>query len=234
MRGVKPIDVDLIQARALATGRARELWRPVVPQPQWGGANAAQRGWRWSPPRSRLALPLHEAQECNPYGEPGTHLRVREPWSVRHVGVLPPVADLEPGEGRIVYLADSQDEVHECYASEEMPRWASRFHLEIETVGLRRLHKISPKNIHSTGLVETDQKDSSEITLYTRFISSWNVSWSQQGLDWVANPWCWVLSFSYVDFNRATTEPGFTVPPQERKGGEDEPMSHTHEHGVQG
>lgn len=184
----RPILFSAPMVRAILDGRKTVTRRLVKPQPTWGshGENGDSSlfcaSWK-----GRL-LGVDGAREwfmtqC-PYGQPGDHLGVREPWRVP--------ASLDDLSGKQIaekcldagyrkpwcptqYEADgartSQREWHEFGSklgestpgryrhARFMPRWASRLTLEVTGVRVERLQEISEADCFAEGLQCMEQRD---------------------------------------------------------------------------
>jgi len=138
-----------------------------------------------------------------PYGAPGDRLWVRETFrfpsdldKTRPSGIAE-MAD-DAGWAPVSYRADFAEmnanrswlEAHgwgRWRSSIHMPRWASGLLLEVEEVRVERLQDIT----HRGALAEAAP--------LPRFRAVWDGMYAgrkdKPGLDWVSNPWVWVVAF---------------------------------------
>lgn len=181
----------------------------------------------------------HETQaQCDallvfesPY-QPGTRIWVREAWRA---------VELDDGTDGILYAADNAfapientveaaDRWTEAYAngkhgtrwrnSRFMPRWASRLTIEIKSVRVERLHKITEADAVAEGIVaprctqcgytradcsfhmdhglcgHPDPQAAAEV-----FASSWDVINGKRA-PWASNPWVRVVTFKRLEAAR--------------------------------
>jgi hypothetical protein len=74
-----------------------------------------------------------------------------------------------------------------------MPRWASRITLEVVSVKVERLQKISNRDIEAEGAcLRTSVCHSIEWQML------WNGINEKRGYGWNVNPWVWVIEFRRV------------------------------------
>ena len=220
-----PILFSAPMVRAILDGRKTVTRRLVKPQPTWGshGENGDSSlfcaSWK-----GRL-LGVDGAREwfmtqC-PYGQPGDHLGVREPWRVP--------ASLDDLSGKQIaekcldagyrkpwcptqYEADgartSQREWHEFGSklgestpgryrhARFMPRWASRLTLEVTGVRVERLQNITEQGAIAEGCVAVDDGPSWH-TAADAFEALWK---SLNGAEsWNSNPWVWGVEFRRIE-----------------------------------
>ena len=134
--------------------------------------------------------PILTAIHC-PYGQKGDHLWVRETLSVV------PDHDEPAGLSAILYRADAYGPYGKWRASTQMPREASRFLLEIDSIRVERLHDISETDAVAEGASRDDQPDTEHFTMDEsvrvdtfQYRSIWKDE--MQGWSWECNPWVWV------------------------------------------
>jgi hypothetical protein len=105
-----------------------------------------ERGW--------LGVKPDEWTWISPWGKPGRHLWIQETWTNRGIGgALKPRDMLLIERDSIIYRADwnSPPPYVEWRPSTQMPRWASRFTLEIEAVDAFQL-KVGQHLLAATGM----------------------------------------------------------------------------------
>lgn len=136
----------------------------------------------------------HELWINSPYGLPGDVLWVRETWTKQG--------------NTYKFLSDNLDwkGIHKFKPSIHMPKEACRIWLEITSVKIERLMKISQKEAISEGIepcgthgyknyLSNEPMDCFVIPCNS-FISLWE---SINGKDsWLQNPWVWVIEFKQI------------------------------------
>jgi hypothetical protein len=152
-----------------------------------------------------------------PYGKPGDRLWVRETFCVwmnaiqGSNGYIPPEAVTYPPhvvidevKRPIDYRADFPKMFAKWKPSIFMPRSASRISLEIKSIGVERLHHISPKDIQAEGYPKhvvwqtfvKCYRDKDE--RYAKLRDLWQEGWNKingKKYPWESNPWVWVVEF---------------------------------------
>ncbi len=111
-----------------------------------------------------------------------------------------PPRDLKPGFHPLRYVADGGYSATSFHPGKtrpgiHMPRWASRITLEVTGVRVERLHDISADDCIAEGIEPAHFGDASEETMFVR--SAYFALWDSINGDgsWMANPWCWAVSF---------------------------------------
>lgn len=160
-----------------------------------------------------------------PYGKPGDRLWVREAWGGNGYdvhGKAYPVsykADVPDGFVNVRTQMAREGRVTPWRPSIHMPRWASRFTLEITDVRVERLNDISEADAEAEGVsdwwdrlvdsevrrlrprvLEFDMKYPIESGLISRkalFATLWESLHGKRS--WAANPWLWVITFRRID-----------------------------------
>jgi hypothetical protein len=146
-----------------------------------------------------------------PYGQPGERLWVREAWAAHWMyNDLPPSAarsereDLRAGDNRW-YRADGEHAPSQLGTTPNglrgkwragmfMPRWASRFSLEVKGVRVERLQHITRGDAMAEGCTFANMAKGSDPREWYREL--WTTI---NGPDsWAANPWVWVVEFKRV------------------------------------
>lgn len=144
-------------------------------------------------------------EQC-PYGQPGERLWVRETWATEgtdETSTLP-----------LQFKADRSDwpKCSKWRPSIHMPRWASRITLEIESVRVERLQKITEEDAKAEGTRDdalvhyyceegTDDDPIGNHRCNWRYAFSrlWESINAKRGFGWDANPWVWVITFRRVE-----------------------------------
>ncbi len=214
------------QVRALLDGRLTQMRLPVRPKPQWeevpGVATDDPALWggrfqyQCGPEQCDVDVEIDD-RRC-PYGKAGDVLYVRE--SIRYC----------PEHDNFYFVADSKGCGVEIfsrlkkrfYSSAQMPRWASRFMLEVVDVRVERLHQITEEDARAEGVftgmeypyengeiqcpvcrgagvyVLHSMGGASEVdceqcdSLRKRSRMLWNIRYEKRGFGWHLNPWTWV------------------------------------------
>ena len=175
--------------KAILEGRKTQTRRIVKPQPiEHDGVCEC------GPAIAGSMHALHQwliANKC-PYGKPGYRLWVRETWGkVHYEGV-----DLLP---TYFYRADEHDSERDSLIrwkpSIHMPRVASRIILEVVSVRVERLQRITEDDARAEGVGEGPQEGWVTGPVVA-FADLWD---SINGQDaWLVNPWVWVVEFKVI------------------------------------
>jgi hypothetical protein len=148
------------------------------------GLLAAMQGGTWQP------IPC-------PYGVPGDRLWVRETWA----HVLANGSSVGKGERRVIYAADCPATTPKWRPSIYMPRWASRYLLEITGVRVERVQEISSEDACAEGCSKEGNGSyciDGMSSVQVRFMDLWNKLNAKRGFGWDVNPWVWVLLFKLL------------------------------------
>lgn len=203
----RPILFSGEMVRALP--RKTQTRRVMRPQPTQTGACWNWKAFAWVDgiPIGNLESPL---VWC-PYGKPGDRLWVRETWAtdkecsaIAYRADLPPDAEADEG-----WLKRNAPKLRKEYAewrwkpSIHMPRWASRFTLEVVAVKVERVQDISEMDAMADGcqIGDTLQRcpdGSPAIKAGTRrisFMHLWDSIYLKRGSGWEKNPWIWAITF---------------------------------------
>lgn len=128
-----------------------------------------------------------------PYGAPGNHLWVREPW------LMIQVLDIDTGlshTNEYFYMADAHpaDKVHKIWQSQKiMPKAASRINLVNKDVRYERVQDITTADIIKEGFKTKLSGQDAERDLRSQWKSSWCDIY---GLDsWERNDLVWAITF---------------------------------------
>ena len=189
----RPIIFSGPMVRAIRAGWKSQTRRILKPQPPlWARTGSALPAdppddcaalrFRWRPPQGAPTCDWPEQPLPCPYGRPGDQLWVKETWRTD-----------DPGGGLVTYRADvvSGDEPDEAKwnSSLFMPRWASRFALEVVAVRTEPLSALSEDDARAEGV----PRDGAPIDCYREIWNRINGSGS-----WHRDPWVWVVEFRLV------------------------------------
>ncbi|KYQ82514.1 hypothetical protein AWW72_18075 [Acinetobacter sp. NRRL B-65365] len=227
----RPILFNTEMVRAILEGRKTQTRRLVKPQPT---VCDEDRGGHWWPSNAVQSM-VHVEKElqdykglwrglietCNPFGEVGDQLWVRETWYQKGtVGRSYPDDDEYQffGHKQAAYVADGEapnDWTVKKRPSIHMPRWASRIQLEITNIRIERLKDISEADAIAEGMTFTDygqnhfgnpnpgwlwkQSSNHDQCLMTARHAFGNLWESINGKgSWDENPWVWVVEFNLI------------------------------------
>ena len=137
-----------------------------------------------------------------PFGVPGDRLWVRETWGVeKDFNNIKPF-ELWPGDDEsmlaVDYAADKKRIWHRDYQGKwrpsiHMPRWASRITLEITSVRVERLQKITNNDALAEGTPDL-RTIKNNWDMKHCFSHLWD-SINGKKHPWTSNPWVWVIEF---------------------------------------
>jgi hypothetical protein len=179
----RPILFNSEMVRAILKGRKRQTRRVI--KPEWS------RCLDFDYPEDQ-----QKAVDQCPYGVIGDRLYVRETWVVPNSEGCAP-RDITPGQ-KVFYRAT--DEYTWWRPSIHMPRWASRFTLEITDVRVERLKEISLHDINAEGTPDTlDRALRPFGSRREHFQRLWDSINSKRGYSWESNPWVWVIEFKVLE-----------------------------------
>jgi len=204
MPNVKPISFSANMARALLDGRKTQTRRVL----------------KVSPTKKPGSIDDYMIDRVNigplPY-KTGDLLWVREPWrTLREFDHLPP-RDL-PKSANIWFEADGEDPIKASFGKYRharfMPRWASRFTLEVSEVKVERLQSITREDARAEGVVEPEWDDWRENvtaigmpegsyieTERDLFRDLWDSRNAKRGYGWDQNPWVAAYTFTVHHMN---------------------------------
>ena len=196
----KPIIFSGESVRAILADHKTQTRRVIQPQP----VQDPDRSWRIEMrPRtgynSEKTMRNYLPNRC-PYGQPGSHLWVRETWAHDDLNCK----DVTCGNrDHIWWKANEKKIVADSFAGDAhwsspiyMPRWASRIDLQIENVRVERLWEISDTDIKAEGIVI---KHGSVSSHFDSFMLLWNEINAKRGYPWSGNWWIWVIEFKRAD-----------------------------------
>lgn len=190
------------EVKAILAGKQTQFRRIVKQQPpsnydRMFFESGGDYGWWWSKSTSGegysqqdlMTFPKHQ------FGKPGDRLWVREKHAVWHRDAwIEGGVTISPPERGVYYWADqgAMFQVGRWLQAVNMPRWASRILLEVESVRVERLQDISDDDAFSEGMVLAEN--------YRGPIAHYAALWdSINGLgSWNKNPWVWVVEFKRI------------------------------------
>lgn len=198
--------------RALQDGRKSQIRFPVNPQPEAGADNPYIIGSGFD----------SKARAC-PYGRKGDRLWVKEKWNAAHFSIDPETGyaddchvshDVPPGSGSgywtAVYASDERFKHADAWdlgwrSSTHMPRWASRFTLEITNTRIQQLKDMTKDDAIAEGLPRLGSsiwlkwKDySGRLEGYMSAQGSYRTLWELTRGEWRPELWVWVVSFKRI------------------------------------
>mgnify|MGYP000940187498 CR=1 FL=1 len=218
--------LSLFEIDALRAGRMREIRRPVrrrcigpdraYPAGTWSVAAHPGGGWRattTTDPRAEFCL------DC-PFGTVSDRLWIAESWCPakglaftlpRDVLLSEAGAAARPG---IVYRADGTKlrRPLRWETPQVMPRWASRFTIQIAQVRVEPIQAISREGVIACGFVPTDDGQSIRVPCLenlangptvtagpaTAFELEWDLRYQKTPFAWDENPYAWVVGVTIV------------------------------------
>jgi hypothetical protein len=159
-----------------------------------------------------------------PYGRVGDRLWVKETCIIAPKHFATPdstcIADAEGDLRYIQYLATSPDrEGADGYGLKAtpsifMPRWASRFTLEVVAVRIQRLQEISEEDALAEGIrvVSKDHRWRPDAFTFGDNLSAWwptarnafaalwtSINGARNGFAWADDPWVWAMAFKVLN-----------------------------------
>ena len=225
--GVKerPILFNTEMVKAILEGRKTQTRRVVKPQPTTCND---ERGGHWWPSNAVQSM-VHVEKElqdydgiwgglidvCNPFGEKGDCLWVRETFCYGTIDEF----DAEHPLDRYLYVEQTGrvDEDYPVYKqwclennaeidevawkpSIHMPRSASRILLEITNIRVERLNEISSEDAKAEGFDYSTHPSAIKmgyaIGAKTNFRHTWQEIYGTES--WDQNPWVWVVEFKVI------------------------------------
>ncbi len=198
--------------RAIGDDSKRRTRRIVKPQPElYARSDEKFSNYHWSSRAAQSMVDLGEMRCMGPYGWKRDRLWVRETWRT-HGGRE---YEYQKDRNAVIYAADSfaperRPNGERWRPSIFMPRWASRYTLEIEDVRVERLHDITEEEAMLEGVrpfLETYDKFSpdqkidgdrvDEKPYRTAFVCLWDEINGDRAL-FSSNPWVWVIAFRRI------------------------------------
>lgn len=183
----RPILFSGPMVRAILDDRKTQTRRIIKPEPDFHKGYYSARGVSWKSQIGARQVP------SSPYGRPGDRLWVRETWR----------CDCPDDPEYALYRADGYDDVmlppgFKWRPSIFMPRWASRIVLEITSVRVERLCKISPDDVIAEGVEKRARSAVFPWQAYTKedYAKLWDSINGPGSFD--KNPWVWAISFKRV------------------------------------
>lgn len=177
--------------------------RPIFSEPI---AKQEANHWLWSDQE-------HPEKKINfscPFGIPGSRLFVQETWAVLPTLDSLQASELEPDtiKNNINYRADwhrSSPWARTKWRDlKSMPFWASRAILNITNIRIQRLQEIDYEDIIAEGVPGPGMvpgktiKECERKLNFAIFADIWDDIYRNKHLDWIPNPWVWVLTFQKV------------------------------------
>jgi hypothetical protein len=96
-------------------------------------------------------------------------------------------------DGEIDDLMPERDGPVTWRSSMYMPRWASRYLLEVTDVRVQRVQEISADDAHEEGIPYN-----SEVPI-EQYEDLWDSINLKRGFGWDSNPWVWAITFRRID-----------------------------------
>lgn len=188
----RPILFSTPMVRAILDGKKTQTRRVVKPQPIQIGWFDHQKGFCAHVSTDDAGTTYHEMVKC-PYGQPGDRLWVRETWAPTFHGE-DCIYAADPYVGPFPFTGKWRPSIH-------MPRWASRLTLEIVSVRVERLLKITLSDIWDEGRGMPPDIDDSIEARQREWVDG--PAWYRNLWDsingkkhpWESNPWVWVVEF---------------------------------------
>lgn len=203
------INFTAAEVRSVLAGTKTQHRVVMTPQPPWDA------------PDSIGVLPLdgggigfHDDSDGVyrfPFGVVGQRLWVRESFALIWPGEAAP-ADIRAN--RVEYKADTtakypgewpddegdSDGCPKWRSSTQMPRWASRFTLEVASVRVQRLDTVNHDEAEAEGHAHIwgtgwDGKPAIMRSAVDVFEERWDATHKKPGTRWSDEPWCWAISF---------------------------------------
>jgi hypothetical protein len=158
-----------------------------------------------------------------PYGKPGDRLLVQETWRP----AFPDFIEYRADGQRIRYAESAETkritwEGTRWRSPRYMPCWAARTALEIVSVRIERVQKITEDDARAEGVycyedaIKSNRAVDNHLnevcrmtkhidplaastTAVTRFAAIWERINGKRGFGWIVNPWVWAIEFKRVD-----------------------------------
>lgn len=215
-----PILMGRNMVLAILNGRKTQTRRPVKPQPRRKPVPCPYKrsGWGMEGLPNEFGVKGCSCEEvCNPYGQPGDRLWVRETWAVAAGLDSTPPRNFRAwpvkfkADNKVVRFGFGNAEFGKWRPSIHMPRWASRIILEITDVRVERLQDITDDDaVADIGCRRTCNEDEPCDTSVTSTdpVGDFRALWDSiyyagiykqpTPFKWDANPWVWVVEFRRI------------------------------------
>lgn len=211
-----------LEAKHLAQARAGLIIRPVKPQPltdgkAWAWYGTPLTAWGLDEPADSETM----ARGC-PFGKPGEVLWAKEAWRTWEGHDNQKPSEIASSYGPVRYEADGHwdggvSTAGRFRTATSMPRWASRFDLEVMSVKVVRVHTLTNSDAISAGLdgpLKTEESEegtwcsgvypkslgkrrpAEPLGWYSDAIYAYRELWDHRYGDdtpWARNPWAWVM-----------------------------------------
>lgn len=188
---IKPIPMSVDSVRRIRERLKTESRRVIVPQPIYRPLASCSLVWGWKGKRYTET----EMRNLCTY-QIGDLLWVREPL----IQGPPPSKEVRyESDGQIVLRWDAPSEGYKYVIwqwkrkylpSRYMPGYAARTYLKLVNRNIEELQAISEASVISEGFPSGDRQE---------FKMTWNTLNQGRGYGWNADPWNWVLNFSWEE-----------------------------------
>ena len=210
---------------AIREGRKTQTRRVMKPQPWCNKAGQ----WLWKDRRS-YQQPFHPGlgppeypnagfPQGGPYGVPGDRLWAKESWWALRDTRPSTLSEIEFDVDATDYDCDGVNPRERWQelgwvrkSSRFMPRWASRFLLEITEVRVERVQEISTKDARAEGIGVLPGQNANDRSAWwesapglhqgrtaeASFRLLWDSLNAKRGHTWQTNPWVWVVLFKLL------------------------------------
>lgn len=224
--GERPIVMTTSSVRAILEDRKLQTRRVMKPQPYFSHDNwwFEKKGMVYALPNGKeLCTPALGIWDVCPYGRAGDRLWVKETWRVVNTfdGLSPSEMASRFDEGKTasvwyrypVWMCNDKEYEKNFQgrwrSARFMPRWASRFLLEIKGIRIERVQDITLEDIEKEGVIDDEYKDYERkmlslpegypvISRRAEFVQLWDSINLKRGYGYDANPWVWVIDFKVV------------------------------------
>lgn len=207
--------------RAIIDGTKTQTRRPMKVQPP---AWVDRMGWTCFTPDGKVSGrgtwdgdPSAEKFFPNPHGVAGDGIWVRETFQIGFdvdgtggdYSLLRPSSCTEREHGRVFYRADpGTQEIQKWRSPILMPRWASRLTLDVVSVRVERLQRISEGDARAEGasggpVDGTLNGQPARVAIFDPvlwYAQAWDSMWAKRepALAWAENPWVFRIEFRKV------------------------------------
>jgi hypothetical protein len=204
----RPIIMTAESVRAIEGDCKTQTRRVIMPQPTGGFLGfIRERKTHWFRGETRTL-----EVKC-PYGQPGDRLWVRETWAcVKWFDHFKP-SEIPKGDERwpSVFFSAWTGAARNAWcrgkwrSARFMPRWASRFTLEVISVRVERLNEISKEDAKAEGMYCGFIGGSYDFPIgpYDAYTANYRKAWDEinakRGYPWESNCWVWVIEFKRIE-----------------------------------